>query len=157
MDPSSPCPPRPSRGCAAREGRAARALGALFPGILLSPYIRAVGIDEGPGGPLRGHPSPRHGRVGAPDARQAVGRGLVGRGLGRLVRGRGVPLLRRRDLAAALLLAWRGGRPVPVGRSPRRPPPGGPRRTPGTPATDPGAAVVVLLASTPKVIQNQSS
>ena len=73
------------------------ALSALFLGILLSPCIRVVGVDEGPGGPLRGRPSPRHGRVDAPDARQAVGREL-----GRLVRGRDVPLPRRRDLAATL-------------------------------------------------------
>ena len=85
------------------------ALSALFLGILLSPCIRVVGVDEGPGGPLRGRPSPRHGRVDAPDARQAVGREL-----GRLVRGRDVPLPRRRDLAAVLLLPRRGGRPVPV-------------------------------------------
>ena len=73
------------------------ALSTLFLGILLSPCIRVVGVDEGPGGPLRGRPSPRHGRVDAPDARQAVGREL-----GRLVRGRDVPLPRRRDLAATL-------------------------------------------------------
>ena len=40
-------------------------------------------------------PSPRHGRAGA-------------------LQGRAVPLPRRRDLAAVLLLARRGGRPVPA-------------------------------------------
>ena len=83
-------------------------LSVPFPsGILLIPCIHVVGVDEGPGGPLCGRPSPRHGRAGAPDVRQAVGRGI-----GRLVRGRDVPFPRRRGLAAVLLLARRGGRPV---------------------------------------------
>ena len=133
------------------------ALSTLFLGILLSPCIRVVGVDEGPGGPLRGRPSPRHGRVDAPDARQAVGREL-----GRLVRGRDVPLPRRRDLAA--ILASPGAADAP---SPSSPPPssfrgppsnsrdagdssGGSRRRPPPPRRSSGPRATMRPAAAPR-------